>query len=127
MGNTSNTAVTWTITEAGGGTVTNGAYIAPTTAGTYHVVAVSQADPSKTATATVTVGAEKVLSVAVVPGSGTVNATGNAGVRGKRDHDVRNVCGAVAATRGRSARRPERRSITADGSRLAGVEASLGG
>jgi len=74
--NTTNTAVTWTITEAGGGTVTNGAYIAPTTAGTYHVVAVSQADPSKTATATVTVGAEKVVSVAVAPGSGTVQANG---------------------------------------------------
>ena len=76
VGNSSNTAVTWAITEAGGGTVTNGAYVAPTSAGTYHVVAVSQADPSKTATATVTVGAEKVLSVAVAPGSGMVSATG---------------------------------------------------
>ena len=76
VGNTSNAAVTWTITEAGGGTVTNGAYVAPTAAGLYHVVAVSQADPSKTATATVTVGAERILSVAVVPGSGTVTATG---------------------------------------------------
>jgi hypothetical protein len=76
VGNSSNTAVTWTITEAGGGTVTNGAYVAPTSAGLYHVVAVSRADPSKTATATVTVGAERVLSVAVAPGSGTVSATG---------------------------------------------------
>ena len=74
--NSSNTAATWTITEAGGGTVTAGSYVAPTTPGTYHVVAASQADPSKTATATVTVGAEKVLSVAVTPGSGTVNPNG---------------------------------------------------
>ena len=76
VGNTGNTAVTWTITEAGGGTVNNGAYVAPTAAGLYHVVAVSQADPSKTATAIVTVGAERILSVAVVPGSGSVSATG---------------------------------------------------
>ena len=74
--NSSNTAATWTITEAGGGTVTAGSYVAPTTPGTYHVVAASQADPSKTATATVTVGAEKVLSVAVTPGSGTLNPNG---------------------------------------------------
>ena len=75
--NTSNTAVTWTVVEAGGGTVTaSGAYVAPAAAGTYRVMAVSQADPARTATATVTVGPEKVLSVAVTPGSGTVNAAG---------------------------------------------------
>jgi uncharacterized protein YjdB len=91
--NTSNTAVTWTITEAGGGTVTGGAYIAPTAAGTYHVVAVSQADPSKTATATVTVGAEKVLSVTVAPGSGTVSATGTLAFAAT----VTTTCGSFAA------------------------------
>ncbi|HQR29407.1 MAG TPA: hypothetical protein PLL32_03285, partial [Anaeromyxobacteraceae bacterium] len=71
VSNASNTAVTWSVVEAGGGAVVNGAYTAPSTAGTYHVKAVSQADPTKTVQATVTVGAEKVLSVAVNPGSGT--------------------------------------------------------
>ncbi|MGA8890509.1 MAG: hypothetical protein WB493_03000, partial [Anaeromyxobacteraceae bacterium] len=74
--NASNTAVTWTIVEAGAGTITNGAYVAPGSPGTYHVMAVSQADPTKTAQAVVTVGAEKVLSVALNPGSGTVQANG---------------------------------------------------
>lgn len=74
--NTSNTAATWTVVEAGGGTVTNGVYVAPKIAGTYHLVAVSQADPAKTAQATITVGPEKVLSVAVVPGSTIVQPNG---------------------------------------------------
>ena len=74
--NTSNTAVTWSVVETGGGTVSNGAYVAPTTAGTYHVLAVSQADPTRSVQATVTVNPEKVLSVAVTPGSATVQANG---------------------------------------------------
>lgn len=42
--------------EAGGGTITpTGLYTAPATAGTFHVVATSVADPTKSATATVTV------------------------------------------------------------------------
>src|SRR6202030_4398463 len=54
---TPTTAVTWTLAEgAAGGTITNsGRYSAPATLGTYHVVATSLADPSKTATATVQV------------------------------------------------------------------------
>ena len=91
--NASNTAVTWTVTEAGGGTVTSGAYVAPTVAGIYHVVAVSQADPSKTAQATITVGPEKVLSVAVAPGSGTVNANGQLAFAA----NVTTTCGTFAA------------------------------
>jgi len=51
-----NTAVTWRVQEAGGGSVTNaGLYTAPAVAGTFHVLATSQADPTKTGTATVTV------------------------------------------------------------------------
>ena len=51
----SNTAVTW---SASGGTVsTNGLYTAPATAGTYSVTATSQADSTKSASATVTVTA----------------------------------------------------------------------
>jgi uncharacterized cupin superfamily protein len=74
--NSSNTAVTWTILDAGGGSVTGGAYVAPETPGTYRVRAASVADPTKTVVGTVTVGPEKVLSVTVTPGSGTVLANG---------------------------------------------------
>jgi hypothetical protein len=91
--NSSNTAVTWSIVEAGGGTITNGAYFAPSAAGTYHVLAVSQADSTKTAQATITVGPEKVLSVAVTPGSGTVNATGQLAFAAT----VTTTCGAFPA------------------------------
>jgi hypothetical protein len=74
--NSPNTAVTWTVAEAGGGTVLNGIYTAPQAAGTYHLVARSVADATKTVQGTVTVGPEKVVSVAVAPGSGTVQASG---------------------------------------------------
>jgi uncharacterized protein YjdB len=51
-----NTAVTWRVQESGGGSVTNaGLYTAPAVGGTFHVIATSQADPTKTGTATVTV------------------------------------------------------------------------
>ncbi|ATB46158.1 chitinase [Corallococcus macrosporus DSM 14697] len=52
-----NTAVTWSVQEgASGGSVTAaGLYTAPSSAGTYHVVATSQAAPTKSAVATVTV------------------------------------------------------------------------
>jgi chitinase len=54
-----NTAVTWSVQEgpAGGSVSTSGVYTAPRTAGTYHVIATSQADTTKRATATVTVTA----------------------------------------------------------------------
>jgi hypothetical protein len=71
----SNTAVTWTIQEANGGTITaGGAYAAPSTAGTYHVIATSQADPSKSATATITVTATvaKPAITSALTASGTV-------------------------------------------------------
>lgn len=57
-------AVTWSVLEgpAGGTIDANGVYTAPAEPGTFHVVATSQADPSRSATATVTVQA----------GSGTV-------------------------------------------------------
>jgi hypothetical protein len=93
VGNSTNTAVTWTMTEADGGTVTSGSYLAPTTAGTFHVVARSVADPTKTATATVVVGPERVLSVAVTPGSGTVAANGQLGFGAL----VTTSCGVFAA------------------------------
>ncbi|HZI16144.1 MAG TPA: glycosyl hydrolase family 18 protein [Myxococcus sp.] len=56
---TTHTAVVWSVQEGpGGGFVsTSGVYTAPQTAGTYHVIATSQADNTKRATATVTVTA----------------------------------------------------------------------
>jgi alpha-tubulin suppressor-like RCC1 family protein len=69
-----NQAVTWSVQEAGGGSMTaGGLYIAPSTGGTYHVVATSVADPSKIGTAIVMVTAAvpNVLSTtltSVTPG-----------------------------------------------------------
>ncbi len=91
--NSANTAVTWTVTEAGGGTVTNGIYTAPATAGTYHVVARSVADTTKTVQGTITVGPEKVVSVAVAPGTGTVTANGSLAFAAS----VTTTCGVFAA------------------------------
>ena len=53
---TSNLGVTWSVQEASGGTVSSsGVYSSPSIAGTFHVIATSQADSSKYAKATVTV------------------------------------------------------------------------
>ncbi len=59
-----NQAVTWSVQETNGGTIgaTTGIYTAPSTPGTYHVVATSVADPTKIGTAIVTVTAPNVLS-----------------------------------------------------------------
>lgn len=65
-----NTAVTWSVQEPAGGSVTgSGLYTAPSTAGTFHVIATSQADPTKTAIATATVVASTPPSVGVQPQS----------------------------------------------------------
>jgi len=93
VSNSTNTAVTWSVTEAGGGTVVNGIYTAPQTAGTYHVVARSVADTTKTVQGTITVGPEKVVSVAVAPGSGTVQASGTLAFSAT----VTTSCGTAAA------------------------------
>ncbi len=61
-----NTAVDWMIQETAGGTISNqGLYTAPLSPGTYHVVVNSKIDPSKTASAMVTVSS--ILN----PGFGT--------------------------------------------------------
>jgi hypothetical protein len=70
-----NTSSTWSVSEgASGGTVSStGLYSAPATAGTYHVVATSVADPTRTATAIVTVtAAPPIVTVTVSPGTVTV-------------------------------------------------------
>jgi WD40 repeat protein len=56
---TSNSAVNWTVQEgAAGGSITNmGVYTAPNKSGTFHVIATSQADTTRSATAPVTVAA----------------------------------------------------------------------
>jgi hypothetical protein len=72
--NTSNTAVTWSVTEANGGTLsgttpTSTTYSPPGISGTYHVVATSVADPTKKATAIVVVNADITVTL------NTTNAT----------------------------------------------------
>ena len=58
--NATDQSVTWSVQEGTeGGTITPaGVYTAQATAGTYHVVATSDADPSKSASALVTVTGE---------------------------------------------------------------------
>lgn len=54
--------VNWSVEEAGGGSVdANGVYTAPAAAGTYHVVASSKADVTKTGRGTVTVDANPII------------------------------------------------------------------
>lgn len=55
---TSNTNVIWSVQEgtAGGSITSSGVYTAPSTPGTYHIVATSDADQTQSATATVIVG-----------------------------------------------------------------------
>lgn len=50
--NASNSAVTWSVVQVGGGSITAaGVYTAPATPGTYTVRATSQSDPSASGTA----------------------------------------------------------------------------
>src|SRR6266481_7543577 len=60
---TSNSGVNWAVQEGGaGGSITSmGAYTAPNKGGTFHVIATSQADTSKSATATVNVAAAAIF------------------------------------------------------------------
>jgi len=55
---TANIPVTWSIQEANGGTISAGLYQAPWQVGTFHVVAQSVADTTKSASATVSVSAK---------------------------------------------------------------------
>lgn len=72
-----NTSVVWTVLEGqpAGGTLSNiqansVVYKAPATTGTFHVKATSQADSSKSATATITVTSQGAISVVVNGPSG---------------------------------------------------------
>lgn len=91
---TTSTAVTWSVLEgAAGGSITpGGVYTASSIGGVYHMVATSVADPSKSATATVTV-TERVLSVQVTPATITVPAGGTA----QFTATVTTTCGSFAS------------------------------
>ncbi len=86
-----NTSVSWSVREgtAGGTINSSGVYLAPGAFGTYHVVATSQADPTKSATATVTVAP---VSVAIMPASAAMRPGGtqsfSATVTGSRNVGV---------------------------------------
>ncbi len=60
---TSNSAVNWAVQEgaAGGSITSTGAYTAPNKSGTFHVIATSQGDTTKSATATVTIAAVAIF------------------------------------------------------------------
>jgi hypothetical protein len=84
----SNTAVTWSVNEADGGTISaTGVYLAPATPGVYHVRAASVARPASSAAATVTVVAAPTIasftatpSVIGVGGSSSLLASYSGGV-----------------------------------------------
>lgn len=91
---TTNQAVTWSVPEVDGGTITPaGVYTAPSTAGIYHAVATSQADPTKTASVTITV-TERILSVQVSPSTVTVPVSGSTQLTAT----VTTTCGAFASS-----------------------------
>jgi hypothetical protein len=91
----SDTSVTWSVSEgSAGGTVSSaGVYTAPSTAGTYHVVATSRASPSATRSATVTVS-DHILGVSVSPATTTINTDATA----QFTATVTTTCGSFAST-----------------------------
>lgn len=92
---TTNTSVAWTVQEgAAGGTVTAaGLYTAPSGPGTYHVVATSAADPTKSALAAITVS-EQIVAVVVSPATVTLTPGGSA----QFTATVTSSCGTYTAT-----------------------------
>jgi hypothetical protein len=70
-----NMAVTWTVQEgAAGGSITSaGVYTAPQVVGTYHLIATSMADPTKSGTATITVPS---VAVSIFPATDTLGPSG---------------------------------------------------
>lgn len=71
----SSAGVAWSVLESGGGWITaDGVYIAPSTAGIYHVQATSQADATVYARAAITVDS---IGVSVLPGSASLAPRGS--------------------------------------------------
>src|SRR5919108_2339145 len=93
--NAADTSVTWSVTEgpAGGIIDAAGSYTAPGTAGTYHVVAAANQDPTKTASAQVVVSAPPPdVRIAIFPDHAETAAGGSlsftATVTGTTDQGV---------------------------------------
>jgi hypothetical protein len=91
---TSNHAVTWSVPQgSAAGTIKDGLYTAPDATGTFTVIAIPAADPSKFASATITVQGGSIVTVTVMPASATVNEEGEqsfaAIVTGASDKRVR--------------------------------------
>jgi hypothetical protein len=89
---TANTSVQWQVAEANGGAIdASGHYTAPPSAGTFHVVATSVADPTVKGTATVTVTTAPVV-VSISPQARSVSLGGTvqftAAVTGSSDTSV---------------------------------------
>jgi hypothetical protein len=64
---TTSQAVTWSVSDQGGGTVdSSGLYSAPGTVGTFHIVATSVADPSKSGTA-IAVISDSTVDTSILP------------------------------------------------------------
>ncbi len=78
---TSNTAATWSVDGVNGGNATvgtisnTGNYIAPGTAGSHTITATSVADPTKSASAKVTVQAEVSVTISPTTATVTVNSS----------------------------------------------------
>ncbi len=74
---TADTRVTWSVREANGGTVDGtGHYTAPNGLGTFHVVATSVADPSRSGVATVMVVSQLQVTVFISPSSASTVPSG---------------------------------------------------
>jgi uncharacterized cupredoxin-like copper-binding protein len=88
-------AVTWSVQEgAAGGSITSaGVYTAPQTAGTYHVIATSQASATASTVAAVTVS-DRILGVSVSPA--TVDLA--PGASAQFTATITTTCGAYATT-----------------------------
>lgn len=84
---TANLGVNWTVQEgAAGGSITSlGVYTAPNKSGTFHVIATSQSDTTKSATATVIVAA---VAISLTPTAATLDV-------GNQFTFVANVTGSV--------------------------------
>lgn len=95
VSNSTDKVVVWSVAETGGGTVSSaGVYTAPSTAGTYHVVATAHASAAAVARATVTVR-DRVLSIVVNPRSASVTAGGSQ----QFTATVTTTCGAVVVAK----------------------------
>jgi plastocyanin len=92
---TTNQIVNWSVAEgaAGGSITSQGVYTAPAAAGTYHVIAQSQADASKAQMVALVVH-ESILGVSVTPASVTLQP----GQTVQFEATVTTTCGAYSTS-----------------------------